>query len=123
MPGRLFSYPLAWEAGTLEVFAACGTPQGPQRVSSGAAVFRGRAPYVWCVRTTRGEGSGTDWLKGNRDQTRAKQHKAGCCYREESIGYEVMITHAWYAFVIAPLTGQNNASRRTVKRIPGCSEN
>jgi hypothetical protein len=31
--------------------------------------------------------------KCDSEQARAKQHKAGCGYREESIGYEIMITH------------------------------
>ena len=31
--------------------------------------------------------------KCDSEQARAEQHKAGCGYREESIGHEVMIAH------------------------------
>jgi hypothetical protein len=31
--------------------------------------------------------------QGEREQARAKQHKAGCGYREESFSYEIFITH------------------------------
>jgi hypothetical protein len=32
--------------------------------------------------------------KRESKQARAKQHKAGCGYREEAVGHEVMITHS-----------------------------
>jgi hypothetical protein len=39
-------------------------------------------------------GFGTPGLaKRDSEQARAKQHKAGCGYREESFGYEIFVTH------------------------------
>jgi hypothetical protein len=32
-------------------------------------------------------------VESDREQARAKQHEAGCGYRKESIGYEVVMTH------------------------------
>jgi hypothetical protein len=31
--------------------------------------------------------------ESEREQARAKQHEAGCGYREESLGYEIFVTH------------------------------
>jgi hypothetical protein len=31
--------------------------------------------------------------EGDSQQARAKQHKAGCGYREKSFGYEIVVTH------------------------------
>jgi hypothetical protein len=31
--------------------------------------------------------------ESDSEQARAKQHKAGCGYREESFGYEIFVTH------------------------------
>jgi hypothetical protein len=31
--------------------------------------------------------------KRHSEQARAKQHKAGCGYREEAFGYEIIVTH------------------------------
>jgi hypothetical protein len=35
----------------------------------------------------------TRLAQGEREQARAKQHKAGCGYRKESFSYEIFITH------------------------------
>jgi hypothetical protein len=56
-------------------------------------------------------------LGSDREQPRAKQHKAGCGYREESIGHEVIITHG------APAARECwSPSRRTVKGISNGSD-
>src|SRR6202521_4994982 len=59
------------------------------------------------------------------EQARAKHHKAGCSYREESIAHEVAIAHA-----TPPAAGEcwsptrtERLSLRTVKRISSDSEN
>jgi hypothetical protein len=41
----------------------------------------------------RSSEAGLDLAKSDREQARAKHHKAGCGYCEESIGPEVMIAH------------------------------
>jgi hypothetical protein len=61
---------------------------------------RGRSARIQGVRpSTRSArpgqfGSGAPGLaESEREQARAKQHEAGCGYREESFGYEIVVTH------------------------------
>jgi hypothetical protein len=65
------------------------TEEGPFWNYQGGAAVRSRA------RSRRGRFKfGVPGLaKRHSEQARAKQHKAGCGYREESFGYEIIVTH------------------------------
>jgi hypothetical protein len=43
--------------------------------------------------TATGRGRRGGSVKGDGDEARAQQHKAGCCQREKSIGDEIVATH------------------------------
>src|SRR5258708_6038402 len=76
-----------------------------------------------CIRTMRGEGARQDRLaKCESEQARAKQHKAGCGYCEESIGHEVMIAHGTPAArvlvsvsIVPPARTERYATQRSQK--------
>jgi hypothetical protein len=51
---------------------------GPSTRSARPDYFRSGAPEL---------------AESEREQARAKQHQAGCGYREESFGYEIFVTH------------------------------
>jgi hypothetical protein len=61
--------------------------------------------------------------KCDSEQARAKQHKAGCDYCQESIGHEVMIAHGYTCGSGPAPLEQNDMPHREVKRFSRCSEN
>jgi hypothetical protein len=70
-------------------------------------------PHLWTPPDKEGRRApGTDSGKRDREQARAKQHKAGRGYREESIGYEIMTTHGTRTFRVrgVPIGGSNGTT-------------
>jgi hypothetical protein len=62
--------------------------------------------------------------KGQSEQTRAKQHQAGCGYHKESIGHEITIAHGTTrSFRRYKIREDNALSRYTVKEIPSGRRN
>ena len=61
--------------------------------------------------------------KCDSEQARAKQHKAGCDYCQESIGHEIMIAHGTPAALVLRPREQNDMPHRRVKRFSRCSGN
>src|SRR3954451_4298774 len=63
--------------------------------SGGGAVLQERGGWGWPVAVLGQASSGVraGLAESEGEQARAKQHQACCGYREESFGYEIIVTH------------------------------
>ena len=93
--------------GGLMSFAKCGDQRKSRTLMSlhSSACFTSisdsivkrprRSQRRHCKRSERAPGTASG--ECDREQARAKQHEAGCGYREESTGYQVMIAHGTHS--------------------------
>ncbi|MHB8268493.1 MAG: hypothetical protein ACYDD8_08490 [Bradyrhizobium sp.] len=64
-----------------------------ERKRGRSARIQGVGPSARSARLGRFRSGAPGSAEREREQARAKQHQAGCGYREELFGYEIVVTH------------------------------